>query len=81
MLIVSKNLLMTLGRPYCNVDERSPAFFKAGLTLDTFHRFGNDFSFRQRLNNVGNNSELMFLRTSEITQANFDAMHDIRMIV
>lgn len=42
----------------------SSAFLKTWPTLDTFQRFGNYFSFKQRLNSIvkiGNNAELIYL--------------------
>lgn len=46
-------------------DECSPVVWKIGYTLDTFHRFGKDFSVNQWLNNfarIRDSSRLIFLR-------------------
>lgn len=48
-------------------DGRSPVFLKITSTLDTFHRLGKDFSFKQWLNNftkIGDSSGLIFLMTT-----------------
>lgn len=42
-------------------------FLKTGHSLDTLHRFGKVFSFKQSLNNfvqIGNNPGLIFLKTT-----------------
>lgn len=63
-IIASKFLLTTLKRLMSlGGDKNSPAFLKIGHALDIFHRFGNDLSLKQRLNNlakIGSNSGLMF---------------------
>lgn len=67
-IINSKILIMALRNvidPYCDEDKRSIVFLK----VDTFHKLGMHFSFRQRLNSfasIGDNSGLVILRTTGI---------------
>ena len=52
---------------YLDGSDRSPEPLKTGHTEDVFQNVGNDFSFRQRLNNfvrIGDISGEMFFKTT-----------------
>lgn len=56
---------------YCNENgnESLPTFLSTGHTVDTFHRLGKYFCFRQQLNSfgkIGDSSGLRFLRTTTV---------------